>query len=207
MVAKWLFRLARSRMMGKFVGYWFQYGSLLLPVKKVFTSSEVVSFFHPRPSYPNHLLLVPKRAIRSLNELAQRDHHRFFLAILAAAREVASQQGMSDYVLCSNGGARQDVMQVHFHLFAGNGWANAPQDLGSVLLEDDRVIAYNHPQASWETHLVIESKQRLWKDVIEALPAVVESRRLLEDGYTVVVPAAGDGALHLIAGKWRGDSA
>ncbi|ARU62741.1 hypothetical protein CBW65_18540 [Tumebacillus avium] len=44
----------------------FQYGSGLLPVKKVFVSPRVIGFYHPKPSYSRHMLFVPKRAVSTL---------------------------------------------------------------------------------------------------------------------------------------------
>ncbi|MCX4341509.1 MAG: hypothetical protein OSJ72_17975, partial [Lachnospiraceae bacterium] len=65
MLKKILFRMAKSPFMGSMVGEAFQYCSRLIPVKKIYNGKEVIAFYHPQPSYQNHVIIVPKKAIKN----------------------------------------------------------------------------------------------------------------------------------------------
>lgn len=51
-----------------------------LPLNRLRETATLVAFHHPRPSYPIHILLVPKRPIANLMEITAADHD--FLADL-----------------------------------------------------------------------------------------------------------------------------
>ena len=94
--------------------------SWIVPVDRLEETELVVAFYPPRPSYPVHVLIVPKRAVRSLTALSPTDMPAVTDAIRVAGRLVQrlglEQQG---YRFLINGGAYQDVQQMHFHLISG----------------------------------------------------------------------------------------
>lgn len=114
-----LFRLARSKVFSPFVSWFFAHLSFLLPLKRVFESERLVAFHHPRPSYPLHILLVPKRAISSVSALGPADHN-LLLEIVRTAQTLAENMGpgYSNYRLVLNAGAYQEIPHLHFHLIS-----------------------------------------------------------------------------------------
>ncbi|MEN8173720.1 MAG: HIT domain-containing protein [Chloroflexota bacterium] len=112
-----LFRLGSSAIAKKFVGWVFAHLSFLLPVKRLAESDQLIAFHHPSPSYPVHVLLVPKKAIPNLAELDAVDAG-LLIEILQTAQNLAHELGLSEsgYRLVINGGEYQKVPQMHFHL-------------------------------------------------------------------------------------------
>jgi len=99
------------------VGCVFAHLSFILPVKRLYQSARLIAFQHPSPSYSVHVLLIPKKSIRGLNELSV-DDAGLLIEILQTAKKLACDLGLtkSGYRLVYNGGAYQKVPQMHFHL-------------------------------------------------------------------------------------------
>ena len=112
MMGKLLFYIARLKMLGTFVGLAFAYFPFLIPIKKISQNANAVAFFHPAPSYPNHVLIIPRRVAQTVFNLSVND----FKEVIKMAEKI---RGDNDTLLI-NGGSRQDVMQAHFHLFLGS---------------------------------------------------------------------------------------
>ncbi len=92
----------------------------LLPVNKLYETEAVVAFYHPRPSYPLHILIVPKRAIRSLLDLSEADTPVLGDVVVVAQHLVRELHlEAAGYRIMVNGGPYQDVGQIHFHLISG----------------------------------------------------------------------------------------
>ena len=105
---------------GGFVARWgFAHAVRWLPVEKLDESDLVIAFYHPKPSYPIHVLIVPKRAIAGLAALGP-DDTPLLLEVVHAAQRCAAKVhlGTPGYRLVVNGGAYQDVRQLHFHLIS-----------------------------------------------------------------------------------------
>lgn len=117
----WIMRLARSRWAGRFMGWVFAHMSFLLPVERLYESETLVAFRHPLPSYPVHILIVPKRAYASLLDVPAGDG-AFLADLMSAVQKLVRELNLEvqGYRLIANGGAFQDVAQLHFHLVAGS---------------------------------------------------------------------------------------
>ena len=88
----------------------------------VFENEHVVVFKDIHPQAPVHLLAVPKKHIRSINDLTDKD--RIIVAeLIDVARLVAKQQGIgkSGYKLVFNveSGGGQVIFHLHLHLIGG----------------------------------------------------------------------------------------
>lgn len=118
-LARWLFRLARSRLGAWLIGWAFAYMHHLLPVQRLYETDRVLAFHHPQPSHRLHVLIVPKLMIESVLALTS-EHGPVLQDVFTAAQAVVKQFGLeqSGFRLVVNGGAYQDVMQVHWHLVA-----------------------------------------------------------------------------------------
>jgi histidine triad (HIT) family protein len=111
--------LARSAIGRFLIGWVFSQMNFAIPVNRLLETETMLAFYHPRPSYAVHVLLMPKKAIRSLVDLSPDD---VFLAdVFWATQELIKELDLeaSGYRLIVNGGEFQDVPQLHFHLISG----------------------------------------------------------------------------------------
>jgi len=115
-----MLRLARSPLARYFIGWLFAHMSIALPVQRLRETERLLAFYHPRPSYPVHILLVPKKAIASLGELTAQDRD-LLPELIECVQSLVAELGLEEagYRLIVNGGKYQDVPQLHFHLVSG----------------------------------------------------------------------------------------
>lgn len=91
-----------------------------MPVERLDESDMVIAFHHPSPTHQVHVLIVPKKAIKSLADIDPTDSPILadvFRITARLVKELALEE--MGYSLVVNGGPRQDVPQIHFHLQAG----------------------------------------------------------------------------------------
>jgi histidine triad (HIT) family protein len=88
----------------------------------VHKGETVVAFKDIRPQAPVHLLIVPRKHIRSINDLAEEDRP-VVSDLLFTARELAREAGIhqSGYKLLFNveRGGGQYIFHLHLHLIGG----------------------------------------------------------------------------------------
>lgn len=88
----------------------------------VYQGEAVVAFKDIRPHAPVHILIVPKKHIRSINDLDEADR-TIIGEMIFRAREIAKGQEISGsgYKLVYNveRGGGQYVFHVHLHLLGG----------------------------------------------------------------------------------------
>ncbi|OGP92202.1 MAG: histidine triad nucleotide-binding protein [Deltaproteobacteria bacterium RBG_16_54_18] len=87
-----------------------------------YQNDSVIVFKDIHPHAPVHLLIVPKKHIRSLNDLA--DQNKDLLSdMILTARKVAKEKGIakSGYRLLMNveRGGGQLIFHLHMHLLGG----------------------------------------------------------------------------------------
>lgn len=90
------------------------------PVRKVVETDNVLAFHHTRPSYPVHVVVIPKRHIASLLTLEKEDDD-LLLELLEIVRLVAAQV-VKEHGACrvlTNLGEYQDSKHLHWHVAAG----------------------------------------------------------------------------------------
>jgi histidine triad (HIT) family protein len=114
-----LLRLARTRLFGLWIRWSFAHMSFAIPVERLYETRTLMAFHHPRPSHALHILIVPKREIRSLVDLPPEDS-ALLREILEAAQYLveAFRLERGGYRLIANGGAYQDVPLLHIHLIS-----------------------------------------------------------------------------------------
>ena len=76
-----------------------------------------MAFYHPKPSYKFHVLLVPKKSVATLKELDSKDVS-FLTDLYATVQSLVEEYHLSAYRLIVNGGEYQDFPQLHFHLIS-----------------------------------------------------------------------------------------
>lgn len=91
------------------------------PANKVFENGSILAFHDLHPQAPTHILIVPKKHIARIADLADEDIS-LVADLFRAARDIAAQQGVSDgFRLVANNGSSsgQSVFHIHLHLLAG----------------------------------------------------------------------------------------
>lgn len=94
--------------------------SFAIPVKRLRETETLMAFHHPKPSYPFHVLLVPKKATVSLKELDPTDT-AFLVDLYSTVQSLVNEFHLPAYRLIVNGGEYQDFPQLHFHLISNVG--------------------------------------------------------------------------------------
>lgn len=92
----------------------------------VYEDEFCLAFRDIHPAAPVHLIVVPKKEIRSANEVTG-EEARLVGHVFAAMAKIASELGLTGgYRVVTNCGqdAGQEVMHLHFHMLAGRafGW-------------------------------------------------------------------------------------
>ena len=122
-----MMRLARSPLGQLLTGWIFAHMSFAIPVQRLYETKSLVAFYHPRPAYPIHILIIPKKAIASLAELEPGEEFcaAFLSDLVACTQSLVNQLKLAEsgYRLIANGGNFQDVAQLHFHLVSGESGA------------------------------------------------------------------------------------
>lgn len=88
----------------------------------VYKDDSIVAFRDRNPKAPVHILILPKKHIRSINDLTE--HDRSVISdIFLRAKEIAAEMGIaqSGYKLVFNveRGGGQYVFHLHLHLIGG----------------------------------------------------------------------------------------
>lgn len=93
-----------------------------IPATVVRQDEHTVAFRDLDPKAPLHVLVIPRKHIASINDLAD-DDAAVMGALLIAARDVAVSEGIAEsgYRLVVNTGAaaNQTVHHVHLHVMGG----------------------------------------------------------------------------------------
>jgi len=98
-----------------------------IPAAIVYEDDRVLAFNDIKPQAPTHVLVIPKRHIASLNDLADGDD-RIVGEVIRRAAAIAQERGIaaSGYraVFNTNADAGQQVFHIHLHLLGGRpmGW-------------------------------------------------------------------------------------
>ena len=89
-------------------------------VEKVIETDNVLAFHHTKPSYPSHIVVIPKKHISSLITLKNEDSD-LLIEIITVVKEVA-QQTVNRYGACrviTNLGEYQESKHLHWHVIYG----------------------------------------------------------------------------------------
>ena len=93
-----------------------------LPSEFLYEDDDFVVFKDINPAAPVHLLLVPKKHIRSINDLQEEDE-AILSGLFMIAKDMAKEQGVNEsgYKLLFNveKGGGQVIFHLHLHLIGG----------------------------------------------------------------------------------------
>ena len=93
-----------------------------IPATIVYEDDEIVAFRDINPQAPQHIIIIPRRAIASVNDVTSSDAELLGKLVLAA-KKIAVELGIAEsgYRLVINCGADggQSVDHLHLHLLGG----------------------------------------------------------------------------------------
>lgn len=93
-----------------------------IPAQIVYQDEDVTAFRDIAPAAPTHILVVPNKIIRSLDEAAPEDE-RLLGKMLLTAQKLAREQGIAKdgyrVVINTNGDGGQTVFHLHLHILGG----------------------------------------------------------------------------------------
>ena len=98
-----------------------------IPAKIAYEDERYMAIHDINPQAPVHLLVMPKKAIATLNELHPADAE-LVGGLFLVAKSLMKQMGHSDYrtVFNCGPGAQQSVFHLHLHVLAGRNFTWPP---------------------------------------------------------------------------------
>lgn len=95
----------------------------------VLETEDLIAFRDINPQAATHVLIVPRKHISTVNDLAEVDAVLIGKLVLAA-RKIAAMEGITEsgyrLVMNCNAGAGQTVFHIHLHLLGGRHMAWPP---------------------------------------------------------------------------------
>lgn len=91
------------------------------PVRKILETDNVIAYYHTRPFYETHIVVIPKKHISSLLTLEKTDESLFlelFEIIRQVAAGVMNKKGAARVL--TNLGKYQESKHLHFHITSGD---------------------------------------------------------------------------------------
>jgi len=116
----WLANTAFGRVL---IGWVFAKMNLLLPLDRLRQTETLIAFQHPKPGYPFHVLIVPRKAVQTLADFDANDT-AFLTDLFSTVQSLVNEFHLSAYRLIVNGGEYQDFPQLHFHLISDSKISN-----------------------------------------------------------------------------------
>lgn len=98
-----------------------------IPADVIYESDTAIAFRDINPKAPTHVLIIPRKHIATINDIAEADEP-LVGSLYSAARQIAAQEGFSEEgyraVMNCNEAAGQTVFHIHLHLLGGRalGW-------------------------------------------------------------------------------------
>lgn len=95
------------------------------PVDVAAETDRVLAFYHTRPTWDLHIVIIPKEHLRALTDV---EDTTLLGEVLAVVQGLITHLRLNEsgYKLIANGGTYQSTQHLHFHLVSG-----APVDPGN----------------------------------------------------------------------------
>jgi histidine triad (HIT) family protein len=92
----------------------------LTTVEKILETENVLAFYHTKPFWETHIVVIPKRHIDSLLALEKADEAIFlelFEVVKTVAGQIVAEKGAARVL--TNLGKYQESKHLHFHINSG----------------------------------------------------------------------------------------
>lgn len=112
-----LFQAARSRFLDPMFVFLFNHKGKFMKDRNIYEGSYWRAFYHPKPLYPLHILILPKSSMLSLSD-APNDSEAFYSELFVVVKKLVEEFNLEacGYRLITNGEPNQSVPQWHWHL-------------------------------------------------------------------------------------------
>ncbi|OGD69664.1 hypothetical protein A3I18_00860 [Candidatus Campbellbacteria bacterium RIFCSPLOWO2_02_FULL_35_11] len=89
-----------------------------IKIEKIKETENVLAFYHTKPNWTLHIVIIPKKHITKLVDLENTD---LIKEIFEVATDIIKEKGLfgSNYKIITNGGSFQESQHLHFHLVSG----------------------------------------------------------------------------------------
>ena len=93
-----------------------------IPADIIYESDDAIAFRDINPMAPTHVLVIPRKHISTINDIAIEDEARVG-KLFTAAREIAAADGVAEdgyrVAMNCNEAAGQSVFHIHLHVMGG----------------------------------------------------------------------------------------
>ena len=93
-----------------------------IPSEKVYEDEEILAFKDINPAAPVHILVIPKKHIKSLLEVNEEDSKiiaKIYEVINKIVKDMKMEEDGFRVIVNCGKDAGQEVMHLHFHLLGG----------------------------------------------------------------------------------------
>ncbi len=94
-----------------------------IPAKIVHEDEYCLAFYDVQPQAPTHILIIPKKEIRSMNDIDPKEDKELLGHLLVTAHQLGKKLGVGDdgyrLVINTNKKGGQTVYHLHMHFLAG----------------------------------------------------------------------------------------
>lgn len=93
-----------------------------VPAKIVYEDDICLAFHDVNPQAPTHILLIPKKEIRSLDDIDPQKDKDILGHMITKAPEIAKKMGLENgfrLAINTNEGGGQTVYHLHMHILGG----------------------------------------------------------------------------------------
>jgi histidine triad (HIT) family protein len=89
-----------------------------IEIKKEIETENVLAFYHTKPNWTFHIVIIPKQHITQFTKL---DTMQIIDEIFSIAQKIIIKYNLqtTNYKIITNGGTFQDSKHLHFHLISG----------------------------------------------------------------------------------------
>lgn len=91
------------------------------PINKILETDNVLAYYHTKPFWPVHIVVIPKKHIPSLLSLEEKDNP-ILLELVETIKEISAKV-TKEHGACrilTNLGKYQDSKHLHFHISFGD---------------------------------------------------------------------------------------
>ncbi len=81
----------------------------------VLETDKTIVIKHPNPSAPIHYVIIPKKDIKSIEDVSPEDSE-YIMDAIGVMRDLVKKEDITNYRFMTNGPGYQEVSYLHFHL-------------------------------------------------------------------------------------------
>jgi histidine triad (HIT) family protein len=101
-----------------------------IPAKIVYEDEHCLAFYDVTPQAPKHILLIPKKEIRSMNDIDVSLDKELLGHLMIKAHEIAKNENIGEkgyrIVINTNADGGQSVFHLHLHILGGRSMSWPP---------------------------------------------------------------------------------